>query len=153
MGIYVQISCPSCHNVLENYTRKYIAIGPPFTECQLCGTLVKLNHMNEWGLMSFGTKAKQVVVHLWTNVFWSMGPFALLMIAAMFLTNMDFESPGLAGRYPIFLPTSFILSFLIVLLIRSFGFAKQIKLSNKRIENQTYRDKLQELGVSVKSGH
>jgi len=90
MGMYVKSSCPKCGNVIEPYTRNYIAIGVPFVQCPKCDTLVIFKNIQEWGCMKFQQKAYYLFVTLYTGLFWGFG----LAMCGFFYLLFSGKIPG-----------------------------------------------------------
>lgn len=87
MGVYVTRKCPQCKRAIESMVRDYVAIGPPFVECPSCRATIMLDHVNEWDMKDFGSKAYFIFVHSYTCLFWSFGmtilPCFLILIPAI----------------------------------------------------------------------
>ena len=143
MGIYVRRKCPKCGYTLENFTQDYTAIGPPFAICPYCKAIIILDHINEWGLMSFGDKAKYLFLHFYSNLVWGLGIAILLMMLIILVFKLDINYPSLYEHRTILGLTGFSGLFL-TFAAQTMAFTKTVLRSMKRMRDPEYQKILQQ---------
>jgi len=121
MGIYVQRSCPKCKTILEGLTRDYRAIGPPFVECKVCGTVVKLSHIEEWDMKDVVNKFGYILIHIWTNLLFSIFGCVLVGLFLEFVLGIEIDSGESTEKFGTIILGAWLITFIIVSLIRTLG--------------------------------
>lgn len=146
MGIYVQRSCPKCGTILEGFTRDYRGIGIPFVDCQTCGTVVKLSHINEWDLMHLEGKIIHVLIHIWTNFFLSVSGLILVLLYYELYLDVAISKGERTENSSLIAVASYFITFIILSAIRTHRLRKEIRKSRRRMRDPEYLEKLRRLG-------
>ena len=146
MGIYVQRSCPKCKTILEGFTRDYRTIGPPFVECKACGTVVKLNHIEEWDMKDAVEKVGFILIRIWTNLFFSIFGLFVVLFYYQFVLDIDISSGKRTENFLVIALASYLITFLIVSLISTPFVLKRIRQSRIRTQDSEYIEKINRLG-------
>lgn len=134
MGTYVWRSCPKCGYKIESGVIHYVALGSPIMNCPKCDNLLKLDHINEWELLSLGGKIYHFVASLKTALFLSvLAGFLIALIMKLIHKEID-----LITLYTI----SPIIAFIFTIIMN----IKNISDSKKRMSDSNYRKSLENFG-------
>jgi hypothetical protein len=142
VSTYVNVRCGSCRASLTGgYTAAYYAIGEPIITCRKCGAPNSdAERCTEWQLMSGARKSYLLIKVVFTSIFWAIGLFFVMFIAALAM-NDD-------------LPASQIMLFAAIAVTVSVSYRilqirRLIRLSNERMADPKYRLLLAKAGVKA----
>ena len=135
MGTYVWRSCPNCGYQIESGVSHYVAIGNPIYKCPSCGFQIKLDHINEWELMSFWKKFFHLLSSLKTALFFSVAVGFLISI----ITNIINKEIDIIWL--------FIISPIIAFSFTTIMVIKNISNSKIRMKNPKYRESFENIGL------
>lgn len=141
MGTYITRRCPHCRHTLESFERKYYAIGPPLINCPSCHQGIKLDHITEWGLKNIFQKIGFILITIYTTIFYGLMGGILLYVGFSYIfeysiNNFDALILGL-------------ITWLSYSLYHVFSLGKEIAESNNRLNDSSYRKKLEEAGFRI----
>lgn len=134
MGRYVWRSCPKCGYRIESGVIHYVALGSPIMNCPKCNALIKLDHINEWELLSLGGKIYHLITSLKTALVLSVF-IGLLISLIMKLIHKEID-----------LITLYIISPIIAFIFTIIMDIKNISNSKKRMADTNYRKSLINFG-------
>ena len=66
MSTYVSRSCANCKFPIEGWTRAYLSIDIPFTDCPRCKQLIVFEHKAEWDTRTVWQKLSYYVMLAYT---------------------------------------------------------------------------------------
>lgn len=137
MGVFVTRKCPRCGNIFEHMEPSYVGVGRPFYGCGNCGTIVKVDHINEWDLMKLSVKAYHFLALTKTSLMYGIIPSLVYLFYAMI--------QGFEASDPIFL-YFWGVSFLVIFLVGTVNLYLSIKRSKERMSDKKYVEFLKENG-------
>ena len=137
MVTYVNRKCHNCGKSLTGgYTQDYNAIGIPFLECKKCHALNSHEgSCTEWELMSIPRKTWFLIQMTITSIFWALALAFVLFLFLMEKIEGDLQLAGLAA-----------FALTVCGLYRVLQFKRLTRASRRRMSNESYRNKLRELG-------
>lgn len=130
MGRYVWRSCSNCGYRIESGVVHYVAIGNPLFTCPKCNASIRLNHINEWELMSLVGKIVHLLSSLKTALFLSVLTGFLISLI-MKLVNQEID-----------ILTLFFISIIIAFTFTIIMVVRNILDSKKRMSEPEYRKML-----------
>jgi len=135
MGRYVWRSCSRCGYKIESGVIHYVALGSPILNCPKCNASIKLDHINEWELLSFGGKLYHFVASLKTALVLSvLVGFLIALIMKIIHKEID-------------LITLYIISPIIAFIFIIAMDIRNIRRSKSRMANSDYRKSLENVGL------
>lgn len=141
MGVYVNLKCHSCGQSLTGgYICNYAGIGEPLVECPSCKAISShADRVTEWQLMSGFRRFWLFITLGWSTLFfYSVG--GTILATFLLIKEVIDSSEAAIGIVAIALSIGFIRLFLY--------FRKGIRLSDKRMSEPAYRQKLRRHGVA-----
>ncbi|WP_288935431.1 hypothetical protein [uncultured Sphingomonas sp.] len=141
MGVYVNLKCRGCGESLTGgYVRTYAGIGEPLIDCPSCRTVNShVDRVTEWQLMGGFRRFWLLLTLGWSTLFfYGIGGTVL----ATFLLLKE----AIRSEEAVF---AIIAAALAIGLLRlMLYFRKGIRLSNERMCNPAYREKLRRHGLA-----
>lgn len=158
MPPYVKRTCAKCNNVLENWTPNYITFGNPLIKCSKCGTIIKLDHVNEWELMSFWQKLIYIKAMIGTIFIYTAGSIIVWAAICVYIFNReDLLIQKNISEYsnilPYFTPITYLIIFFVLIISITYKIIKfkhALKESRIRMQNQEYRNIFINYGILEK---
>lgn len=144
MAVYVKRSCPNCNYIFDNWAINYMYLGCPISSCPNCKIAIKNDHISEWELISDWQKLHYFFSFVYTSI-----AFSLPVVFLMYLfTKIGYEKYFWLNKQPTnFAFLVFGLTASIIFIVRIILFAKEIKKSKERMQDQTYRKYLRSYGI------
>ncbi|HPN54569.1 MAG TPA: hypothetical protein PLB52_01410 [Candidatus Moranbacteria bacterium] len=136
MGMYVFRRCPKCGALLENSGYLYVSLGNPVVNCPKCKAPIKAGNINEWELMSSGSKIYHIIAAIKTAL--------VLSVFIGFLISLCFK---LISK-EIELTTLFVISPMIGFSIEILLTIRSVYNSKKRMGDAKYRRFLAGVGIA-----
>lgn len=149
MGSYVTSKCPKCNYTFETLNPSWISFGDPRIECPKCGQIVLFKNIKEWQLRSRLDKIWIIFRHYtFHNIVYTLPIIFLLFIGLVIILQI------LGKTYNEFMNKEYeitiwfiigLVIFLLIALYRHISFLKEIRESNKRMENKDYCEQIKNL--------
>jgi len=56
MAMYAKRSCPKCSTTINGWGLNHVKFGAPIIQCPNCKTAIKVDNINEWGLLDYSAQ-------------------------------------------------------------------------------------------------
>lgn len=149
MGTYVTSKCPKCNYTFERLSPSWIAFGDPRVKCPRCGITVLFKNIKEWQLRSPLERFWIILRHYtFHNLVYSLPILFVLFLLVSIIPALFGSSYNeiFTGINEVTVWTiAFSLIFAFVAIKRHISFAKEIRESKLRMQNEKYADEIKNL--------
>ncbi len=149
MGSYVTSKCPKCNYTFEALNPSWISFGDPRIECPKCSQIVLFKNIREWQLRSSLDKIWIIFRHYtFHNLAYTLPILFLFFIVLVIVLQILGKSYNefINKDYEITIWSLISLTtFLIIAIYRHISFIREIRDSNKRMENKEYSEQIKNL--------
>jgi hypothetical protein len=134
--------CPNCKYLLES-SHNYVAIGKPFTLCPKCKTIILLDHVKEWDMLSKWGKVRHLLITVYTILFLGIGGSLLAIVLLSNFSEFSLERDYYLAIIGCILWTT------LYGIWHYMGLKKRINESRKRVKNPDYLAILKKLNITI----